>query len=576
MTQAIGSVYGPRVRTTRARIDFWHGIPGEASWDSMWELVQQRQRWVSARYGVEAFEDKPLCDGYTKFDLTDGGQSLDTYATMLSPRDAQKVGFVLNEQKSQHDEQHFIRLRPFCPTCRGSEILAATSLSSWLVRHPGRLPSETPDDELGWDTEQVLEPPTSKQSELYLSMDELQRLRPPNDLIEGIIPSKGVGYITGRDRSLKTFLALDICLHVGFMLPWWHKAGQDGQSRDRRKVGFNGEGKILFAAGEGVYSFGPRIAAWVQGQHVKSYGDREITTVDGETSLRVNDCPKCAGEIDEFVGHVCHIEFTDKDKLILVPGTGELERKNITIRQGAPNFFTGGEDYRYMLAFARRERPDIIVIDTLALAAGAADQQSAVDMGQIHERAAILAEASGGTVLIVAHTDKGDNDARGSSVIEDNADFVIHCNRVDNDQVEVMVAKRKDAEDNWRFHLGVSVIDLGFEQTSLILHDFDGELRTQTESEEKFQADLIEAAGRIVVGKRHNSFDVYEFAREIDKSRTAVTKHLDRLVDMGELIRHGGGKGAGNKTTFSFPENWVEFRKQMGIDLTPHGETPPT
>lgn len=575
MTVEIGSIYGPRVRTTRARIDFWHGIPEEASWDSMWELVQQRQRWVRSHYGAEAFEDKPLCDGYTKFDLTDGGQSLESYTRLLSPKDAQKVGFVLNEQRSKHDDEHFIRLRPFCPTCRGEKILAATSLSSWLVRHPGRNPNETPDAELGWDTEQVLDAETNKQSELYLSMDQLQRLRPPNDLIEGIIPSKGVGYITGRDRSLKTFLALDISLHVGFMLPYWHCAGAEAQPRPRRRVGFNGEGKILFAAGEGVYSFGPRIAAWVQGQHIKSYGDDAIRTAQGELAVRVNGCAKCAGEADDTVGHVSHVAFEDpadleNTKLLLLPGAGELESKNITIRQGAPNFFTGGEDYRYMLAFARRERPDIIVIDTLALAAGAADQQSAVDMGQIHQRAAILAEASGGVVLIVAHTDKGDNDARGSSVIEDNADFVIHCDRVDNDQVEVKVAKRKDAEDNWRFHLGVTVVDLGFEQSSLILHDFDGELRTDTDAESKLEDDLIAAATRLVLLKSHNSFNVTEFAREINKSRPTVSKHLDRLVAEGTLRFAPGGKGAGNAATYYFPPEWVEFQKNMGVEVLPH------
>lgn len=541
----------------------------------MWELVQQRQRWVRARYGVEAFEDKPLCDGYTKFDLTDGGQSLESYAKLLSPKDAQKVGFVLNEQQSKHDDEHFIRLRPFCPTCRGSKILAAVSLSSWLVRHPGRNPNETPDAELGWDTEQVLEPETSKQSELYLNIDQLNQLRLPNDLIEGIIPSRGVGYITGRDRSLKTFLALDISLHVGCMLPWWHHAGPDGQSRPRRKVGFNGEGKILFAAGEGVYSFGPRIRAWVQGQHVKSYGDPSIRTVDDTMAVRVNGCPKCEGEQDEAVGHVHHVEFEDYDdlestKMLLVPGTGEMERKNITIRQGAPNFFTGGEDYRYMLAFARRERPDIIVIDTLALAAGAADQQSAVDMGQIHERAAILAQASGGVVLIVAHTDKGDNDARGSSVIEDNADFVLHCNRVDNDQVEVMVAKRKDAPDNWRFHLGVTEIDLGFEQTSLILHDFDGEIRTSTDKETKLEESLVSEAENLVVEKHHNRITAEAFALQISKTKPTARKYLDRLVGEGVLSYVPGKSGPGNEAYWYFPQPWLDFQKKLGNEFLAH------
>ncbi len=566
----LGSIYGPRVRTTRPRIDFWFGIPDEASWESMWELIQQRQRWVRARYGREAFEDKPLYDGYSQYDLTDGGQSLETYrAQLLSPKDAQKVGFLLTQQASEHDAHHFVRLRPFCPTCRGSKILAALSLSSWLVRHPGRLPNEVSDTELGWDTELVDEPEPTRQAELYMTLDELSAMRPPNDLIEGIIPAHGVGYITGRDRSLKTFLALDMCLHVACMMPYWHSAGRDAQSHPRRHIGFNGEGKFLFAAGEGVSSFMPRIEAWEAGQHVKSYGDPNIKTADGDLAVRVSGCSVCEKETDETVGHVHHIEVDDVDAgtFHIEPGFGQLERGNARVRRGTPNFFHGGEDYRYMLALARRERPDIIVIDTLALASGGADQQSNSEMGQIHLRAKALADASGGVVLIIAHTDKGDNDARGASSIEDNADFVLHCDRVDDDHVAVTVAKRKDAEDNWTFHLGVTVVDLGFEETSLVLHDFDGELRATDPAEEKLETDLVDAAERIVVGKRVNAFDVYEFAREIDKSRKTVAKHLDRLADDGVLIRWGGGKGAGNKVQYRFGPDWLAHQRELGRDI---------
>jgi DNA-binding transcriptional ArsR family regulator len=120
--------------------------------------------------------------------------------------------------------------------------------------------------------------------------------------------------------------------------------------------------------------------------------------------------------------------------------------------------------------------------------------------------------------------------------------------------------------------MGVTVVDLGFEQSSLILHDFDGELRTTTDAEDQLETDLIDAAERIVCLKRVNAFDVYEFAREVDKSRKTVSKHLDRMADDGILIRWGGGKGAGNKVQYRFPPEWVEFRKGMGIELTPHDQ----
>lgn len=578
MIADLGSIYGPRVRTTRPRIDFWHGIPEEASWDSMWELIQQRQRWVRAHYGVAAFEDKPLYDGYSDFDLTDGGRSLQVYAKMLSEKDAQKTGFILNKQAFEHDDNHFVRLRPFCPTCRGSRVLARLSLSSWLVTHPGRLPNEVSDLELGWDTEQVEAPIATRQADLYMSLDQLASMRPPNDLIEGILPSKGVGYITGRDRSLKTFLALDMCLHIAFMMPFWHIAGRDAQTGPRRRIGFNGEGKFIFAAGEGVSSFHPRIEAWVAGQHVKSYGDPDIMTDDDTASLRVGNCAVCDREADDYVGHVGHLEFEDPDdiantKLRLRPGVGELESRNITVRRGTPNFFAGGEDYRYMLARARRERPDVIVVDTLALASGGADQQSNSEMGEVHQRAAALAEASGGVVIIIAHTDKGDNDARGASTIEDNADFVLHCDRKDNDHVEVTVAKRKDAEDNWSFHLGVTPIDLGFDQSSLILHDFDGELHASTDvdAELEFEQQLMAAAERIVIGKRCNEFTAYEFAAEIDKSRKTVGRHLDTLCDSGDLYRIGGGRGAGNAVRYYFPDAKMAFIEALGHEIEkPH------
>lgn len=590
----IGSIFGPRVRTTRPRINFWHGIDEEASWESMWELVQQRQRWVRAHYGDAAFEDKPLMDGYTKFDLTDGGMSLQSdepgapsYQELLPQRDWQKIGFVLNQQVAEHDEHHFVRLRPFCPTCRGGDIggkvLASLSFASWLIRFPGRMPKEASDTEIGWDTDQVVETIASDQAELYMDLDDIGSLRPPRDLIEGIIPTRGVGYITGRDRSLKTFLALDICLHVAFMMPYWHRGGVNNEARDRRKVGFNNEGKIIFAAGEGVHSFNPRIQAWIQAQHVKSYGDPGIRTVDDEPSIRKDGCPKCEAEADPHVGHVGHLEFAEPEnlentKIVLAPGYGELERKNISIRRGTPNLFAGGEDYRFLLARARRERPDVIVLDTLALSSGGADQQAAKDMGLIHDRAAMLAEASGGVVIIIAHTDKGDNDARGSSVIEDNSDFVIHCDRKDNDHVEVTVAKRKDADDNWRFHLGVSIVEIDmFGQSSLILKDFDGELEGYVDPDAEKVAQMERDMENLVMRIKHNRFDAIQAAASIDSklSPKTVGRKLDQLVAEGVLLRHDGGKGRANKTFWYFPADRMAHWDLMGHEVTPHDQPAP-
>lgn len=542
---SLGSIQGPRVRTTTPRIDFWHGIDfGKRTWESIYELVQQRRRWVAARYGEEAFETKPLLEGYSAFDLGDAGLSWDQYKRVLQPRDLSQVRFVLNRLDAEHDERHFIRLRPHCPTCRGSRILARLSLCMSLADGQRRRVDDSSDAELGWDTERVVVAVERNQAELYLNRAQLAQLAPPKDLIEGIIPSRGVGYITGRDRSLKTFLGIDIMMTVATMTPNWHRAGPNGADRPRRRCDFRHQGKVIFAAGEGVHSFGPRMDAWVAEQHVKGYGDAAIVTADGDRAIRRDDCQLCAAETDPDVGHVGHLEFVDADDvenmdMRLVEGLGQVENRNIVIRQGTPNLFAGGDDYLYMLALARRERPDLVVLDTLALSSGAADQQAASDMGVVHERAAMIAEASGGVVLIVAHTDKADNDARGSSVIEDNSDFVLHCLRVDDDQLEVTVAKRKDAEDNWKFQMGVRQVDLEWGQTSLILKDFDGDRFQSQENEDGERVDeLIGYASRMCLEQQVTTFTNGDLVLWIGKSsfsRPKVSKLLNAALK-SELV----------------------------------------
>lgn len=574
---ALGSIHGPRVRTTRQRIDFWHGIDEEVLFDARWELVQQRQSWVRSQYGVDAFEDKPLVDGFTSFDLSDGGYSLQQYATLLNPRDFAKLEFVMRQQTAQHDDAHFVRLRPYCPSCRGSAMFAKLSLASWLMRNPGRLPKEESDAELPWDTEQVLEPEIVDQGSLYMDRSQLARMRPPHDLIEGVIPTKGVGYITGRDRSLKTFLALDVVLHVAAMMPFWHEAGKDGADRARRKVGFNGEGKVIFAAGEGVSSFNPRIEAWIKAQHVKGWPMSDIRTADDTMAVRDQYCETCKNAVDDLLGHVHHVSYTDDGDFVLEPGFGELEDRNLIVKRGTVNLFAGGDDFRYLLALARREKPDVVVLDTLALSSGGADQQSNSEMGEVHARAKQIADASEGVVIIVAHTDKGDNDARGASVIEDNADFVLHCTRVDNEQLEIKVAKRKDAEDNWKFMLAVEEVDLGFEQSSLILKDWDREQFAPPDPDEDLKKPLIDAAERIVAEKGHNVFDAVEFAHGAelqDISTKTVRRILDKLVEDGDLQRIDGFRGKGGRTRYHFGVVWLETRRAQGWTIANHDEDP--
>lgn len=577
MTGELGTIRGPRVRTAKPRIDFWHGAPWLSGWDAVWGLVQQRSRWVKAHFGSDAFEEKPRLREFSAYDFEDGGYSLSEYVggKLIEPRTYQKAKQLVEQQAFEHDEHHFVQLRPFCPTCRGHETIALLSLCSWMLRNSGRTPRNPSDTELPWDTEQVVEETPVDQAALFMRPADLATMPRPAELIEGVLPTKGVGYITGRDRSLKTFLALDICLHVATQQERWHRAPnrEVDATSPRRKMGWEGFGRFIFAAGEGVSSFYPRIRAWELGQHVQGAGPGSPLTEDGAEAIRIEGCRHCAAATDPHEGHVNHVDYVseDGDEMVLRSGFGVEENGNMIVRRGTVDLFAGGQDYRYLLAMARRLQPDVIVLDTLALSSGAADQQSNSEMGQVHARAAELAAASDGLVIVIAHTDKGDNDARGASAIEDNADFVLHCHRESDAELDVKVAKRKDADDNWTFKLQVQHVDLGLGSPgSIILRDWDESAIPRENTNEDGltdpQDEMLKAFEAYVVETRHNLVSLTDLMKWTDKSRPAVQERLDQLVAAGKLEHRAGRRGKGGSAAWWLPHDRLEFVRTLGHD----------
>lgn len=578
MKGEIGSIFGPRVRTTRQRIDFYHGWDWDnGEFEDLREMLIQRFEWVMDKYGEPGLEDKPLMPGYVKYDLDDNGRDYDQWAAVLQPRDLARVSVFLNQYESEHAENHFIHLHPLCPTCRGHMVIARLSVCSWLTRNPGKVPPNPSDSKVPWDTERIPFRETGKEQDLYMTPDQLSEMKMPVDLIDGILPRKGVGYITGRDRSLKTFLALDICLHHAAMAPAWHRATRKGEQIDtpHRKMRGSDRSSFIFAAGEGVDSFAPRLAAWEKAQHVMSGGQDLDRTPDGEQSIRHDDCARCAKETNPLIGHVYNIEDKNYDTAVrgagfMLPGFGIDEKSNITVKRGSVDLFRGGDDYTHLLALARRDRPDIIVLDTLALSSGAADQQAATDMGIVHSNAKRLSDVSGGLVILIAHTDKGDSDARGSSVIEDNADFVLHCSRPQENQLEVKIAKRKDAEDGWSFLMGVEQIELEAGKSSLILTDWDRELYGDPEPEVDPEQDrldnVMDALELAIIGHHKNSVTLYEVQDETEppEKRRAMAKLLDRAEAQGLAFasrRHGAS------SQWHLPKTRIEALRTLGMTI---------
>ncbi len=141
-------------------------------------------------------------------------------------------------------------------------------------------------------------------------------------------------------------------------------------------------------------------------------------------------------------------------------------------------------------------------------------------------------------MLVVAHTTKGDTDARGSSVIEDDADFVLHVDLKDGTQ-HVKVAKQKDGPSGQTVALYLAQVEVGDGgATARVLREpgkggaplvsledstknrILGVLLEQRSLDPKTQVDLVAT--------------LKELGREV--TRQAVSKALGVLVEEGDVL----------------------------------------
>jgi hypothetical protein len=138
-----------------------------------------------------------------------------------------------------------------------------------------------------------------------------------------------------------------------------------------------------------------------------------------------------------------------------------------TTRSMALNLHRAGPDFDHLLDHVTTGGYGLVILDTLRRISGGADGNGS-DMGTVIDNIDRLRRATtNGTVLAIAHTAKDDRDTRGFSGIEDDADFVWHAKRPDNDErLEVKNTKQKDRPDGQTIVLTASSA-----HGSLILQD---------------------------------------------------------------------------------------------------------
>jgi hypothetical protein len=151
----------------------------------------------------------------------------------------------------------------------------------------------------------------------------------------------------------------------------------------------------------------------------------------------------------------------------------------LTIRTSALSLYKTSDEFTHLLEHVTAGAYRFVVIDTLRRVSGSADGNTS-DMGTIVDNIDRIKKATGdGTVLVIAHTDKGDKDTRGFSGIEDDADFVWHAKR-DEDHLELTNTKMKDAPDGHVFHLHARSV-----ANSLVLEEAGATIPAATESQIK-------------------------------------------------------------------------------------------
>ena len=102
-----------------------------------------------------------------------------------------------------------------------------------------------------------------------------------------------------------------------------------------------------------------------------------------------------------------------------------------TVRTAALNLHQPGPAFDHLVGHVAGGGYGLVVVDTLRRVSGAADGNSS-EMGLVVDSLDAIKRATDrGTVLTVAHTDKGDHDTRGFSGVEDDADVVWAARRDD-------------------------------------------------------------------------------------------------------------------------------------------------
>lgn len=234
-----------------------------------------------------------------------------------------------------------------------------------------------------------------------LDREQLRNVPPSRYLIKSVLDFDSESWLIGASGGFKSFMAIDWACHVATGTPWWGM-------RIRK-------GKVFYIVAEGARSFGKRIDAW--------------ELANGETA----------------------------DDLIVLP-------MPVQASAGEYRDVVSG-DWFALCQLAAEMQPVFIILDTQARMTVGLEENSNTAMGIWVDAVGKLRRATGACVLVVHHTGRNGQDARGASALDGAQDTEWKVARTGGDKskrtAKLSCEKSKDGDDTAVYEFTAHVVELG-------------------------------------------------------------------------------------------------------------------
>ncbi len=237
----------------------------------------------------------------------------------------------------------------------------------------------------------------------FLTTEELLSMPTPTYLIDGILERNSFNVLYGSPAAGKSFLALDIALHIATGRPWM---GHEVQ-----------QGSVIYVAAEGYQSMARRVRAWLAFYNITSEALRDLNWVVEPVSL-LGGVQTLNSFLFDCVGSLRGDDWDVEDE------------EGPSLRAEAPAL-------------------ELVIFDTLSRCIQGADENDAKDMNTVVQWLDQLRdhEFTGMSLstLVVHHSSKSAPVERGSSVLRGAADTMMHL-KGDGTGPVLTCSKQKNAE----------------------------------------------------------------------------------------------------------------------------------